>query len=255
MKPREMSGEVQWRGNDSASDRYMDEGMNEDRATRLGGRRERLFSNVRAYDLMGGLYDGILGSCGGGLRARAAEALALRGDERLLIVGVGSGLELAALPRNTRGVGVDLSGRMLERARRRRAQLGMKNLDLRLMDARTLDFPDESFDAIYLPLIVTVVEDGARVLSEAARVAAGGGRIVVADRFWPEERTRPRPARAASWVLGHFAMRFDRRFSEIHAGADFLEIEDYERVAPGSFFHLATLRKPGWIPSMGLRGS
>lgn len=236
--------EVQWRGNVFAADAYMDEDMTGDRTARFRGRRGRLFSNVRSYDLMGGLYGGILGFCGGDLRARAAESLALRGDERMLIVGVGSGLELAALPRNTRGVGVDLSDRMLERARRRRAELGMRRLELRVMDARTLDFPDGSFDAVYLPLIATVVEDGARILAEAARVAAGGGRIVVADRFWSEERTRPIPARAASWVLGHFAMRFDRRFSEIHAGADFLEIEDYERVAPSSFFHLVTLRKP-----------
>lgn len=203
-----------------------------------------MFSNVRSYDLMGGLYDGILGACGGDLRTKAAEALALREGERLLIVGVGSGLELAALPRNTLGVGVDLSERMLDRARRRRAEHGMRGLDLRVMDARSLDFPDGSFDAVYLPLIATVVEDGSRVLAEAARVAAGGGRIVVADRFWPEERSRPLPARAAGWILGHFAMRFDHCFSEIHAGAGSLEVESYERVSPGSFFHLATLRKP-----------
>ena len=45
--------------------------------------------------------------------------------------------------------------------------------------------------------------------------------------------------------LGHFAMRFDHRFSEIHAGAPRLEVEDYRSVAPGAFFHLVTLRKPG----------
>jgi phosphatidylethanolamine/phosphatidyl-N-methylethanolamine N-methyltransferase len=50
--------------------------------------------------------------------------------------------------------------------------------------------------------------------------------------------------RAASWVLGHFAMRFDRRLSEIRSGAPSLETEDYRRVAPGDFFHLVTLRKP-----------
>lgn len=120
----------------------------------------------------------------------------------------------------------------------------MRDLDLRVMDARTLDFPDESFDAVYLPLILTVVEDGARVLAEAARVAAPGVRIVVADRFWPEGRSRPAVIRAASWILGHFATRFDHRLSEIRSGAPSLEIEDYKRVAPGAFFHLVTLRKP-----------
>ncbi len=204
----------------------------------------RLFSNTRIYDRIAGLYDVSLGFWSREIRLQAAGALDLRENERLLIVGVGTGMELEHLPAWARGVGVDLSAGMLERARRRRAELGMRDLDLRVMDARTLDFPDESFDAVYLPLILTVVEEGARVFAEAARVAAPGGRIVVADRFWPEGRSRPPAARAASWVLGHFAMRFDRRLSEIRPGAPSLEIEDYARVAPGAFFHLVTLRKP-----------
>ncbi len=204
-----------------------------------------MFSNIRIYERVGGLYDASLGFWSREVRRQAARALNLRENERLLIVGVGTGMELEHLPAWVRGVGVDLSAGMLERAHRRRAESGMHDLDLRVMDARALDFPDESFDAVYLPLILTVVEDGARVFAEAARVARPGGRIVVADRFWPEGRSRPAAARAASWILGHFAMRFDHRLSEIWVGAPSLEIEDYRRVAPGAFFHLVTLRKPG----------
>lgn len=203
----------------------------------------RLFSNIRVYEKIGGLYDTTLGFWSREVRGQAAEALDLRENERLLIVGVGTGMELGYLPRMVRGVGVDLSAGMLRRARRRRAEYGMQNLELRVMDARALEYPDESFDAVYLPLILTVVEDGARVLSEAARVTAPGGRLVIADRFWPEDRRRPAVARAASWALGHFAMRFDHRLSEILAGVPSLEIEDHRRVAPGGFFHLVTLRK------------
>ena len=203
----------------------------------------RLFSNTRIYDRVGGLYDASLGLWSREVRRQAASALYLRENERLLIVGVGTGMELEHLPAWARGVGVDLSAGMLERAHRRRAAFGMHDLDLRVMDARALDFPDDSFDAVYMPLILTVVEDGARVLAEAARVAKPGGRVVVADRFWPEERSRPPAARAASWILGHFAMRFDRRLSEIRSGAPSLEIEAYSRVAPGAFFHLVTFRK------------
>ena len=204
----------------------------------------RLFSNTRIYDRVGGLYDAALGPWSREVRRQAAEALDLREDDRLLVIGVGTGLELEHLPGWVRGVGVDLSAGMLARARRRRADLGMKDLDLRVMDARALDFPDESFDAVYLPLILTVVEDGTRVFAEAARVAAPGGRIVVADRFWPERRSRQAAVRAVSWILGHFAMRFDRRLSEIRPGAPYLKIEDYRRIAPGAFFHLVIFGKP-----------
>jgi phosphatidylethanolamine/phosphatidyl-N-methylethanolamine N-methyltransferase len=94
-------------------------------------------------------------------------------------------MELEHLPVWVRGDGIDLSAGMLDRAHRQRAELGMHNLDLRVMDARRLDFLDESFEAVYLPLILTVVEDGGRVFAEAVRVAAPGGRLVIADRFWP----------------------------------------------------------------------
>lgn len=205
--------------------------------------RRRIFSNLKVYDRIGGLYDATLGFWSREVRKEAADALDLREGERLLIVGVGTGMELEHLPPWIRGAGVDLSGGMLERARRRRVELGMRGLNLRLMDARTLDFPDASFEAVYLPLIVTVVEDGAQVLAEAARVTAPGGRLIVADRFWPEHRSRPATVRAVSWVLGHFAMRFDHRFSEIHAGSPSLEIKDYKKTGPGTFFHLVTLHK------------
>ena len=204
----------------------------------------RLCSNLRVYERIGGLYDATLGFWSREVRRQAAEALDLREGERLLIVGVGTGMELEYLRPFVRGVGVDLSAGMLERARWRRARLGMRDLDLRVMDARELDFPDGAFEAVYLPLILTVVEDGAQVLAEAARVAAPKGRLVIADRFWPEERPRPTVARAVSWALGHIAMRFDHRFSEILVGAPSVEVEDYRRVAPGGFFHLVTLRKP-----------
>ena len=207
--------------------------------------KRRIFSNLRVYDHVGGLYDATLGFWSRKVRKRAADALALREGERLLIIGVGTGMELEHLPSGIQGTGVDLSAGMLQRARRRRAEFGMRSLDLRVMDARALDFPDASFEVIYLPLIVTVVEDGAQVLAEAARVVKPGGRLVVADRFWPEERFRPLIARATAWILGHFAMRFDLRFSEIHAGASHLKIEDYSRVGPGAFFHLVTLLDPG----------
>ena len=204
----------------------------------------RLFSNIRIYERIGGLYDLTLGFWSREVRARAAEALDLRKGERLLIVGVGTGMELEHLPPWVRGTGVDLSAGMLWRARRRREELGMSDLDLRVMDARTLAFPDGAFEAVYLPLVLTVVEDGARVLAEAERVVVPGGRLVIADRFWPEGRPRPAAARAASWALGHVAMRFDHRLSEIQVGAPSLKVEDHRRVAPGTFFDLVTLRKP-----------
>ncbi|MDP9455338.1 MAG: hypothetical protein CYG60_11825 [Actinobacteria bacterium] len=202
-------------------------------------------SNLRVYDRVGPLYDAVIGPVSRRARDRAVASLRLAPDETLLLVGVGSGLDLPHLPRGVRGLGVDLSDGMLQRARARKEQLGMPNFELREMDAQDLALPDASFDAVYLPLIVTVAPDGPRVLAEAARVAKPGARLVVVDKFWPEERPRSAPVRLASRFLGALATHVDRRFSEIHAGAPHLEVVGDEHLALGGFFRLVTLRKPG----------
>ncbi len=201
-------------------------------------------SNLRVYDRVGPLYDAVIGPISRRARERAVGTLGLGPEGKLLLVGLGSGLDLPHLPRDVRGIGVDLSDGMLRRARVCRAEIGMPNFELRKMDAQALDLRDASFDAVYLPLIVTVAPDGPRVLAEAARVARPGARLVVVDKFWPEGRGRPAPVRLASRVLGGLATHIDRRFSEILAGAPHLEIVGDEHLALGGFFRLVTLRKP-----------
>ncbi|MDQ3318436.1 MAG: methyltransferase domain-containing protein [Actinomycetota bacterium] len=201
-------------------------------------------SNIKVYNRTGFLYDAVIGPISREARDRAVAGLNLPPEGRLLVSGVGSGLDLQHLPRGVRGVGVDLSGGMLRRARKRRAGLGMPSFELRGMDARSLDLPDESFDAVYLPLIVTVAPDGQRILAEAARVAKPGVRLVVLDRFWPEGRPRPAAVRRAGALLGSLATHIDRRFSEIHVGAPDLRILDDETLALGGFLRLVTLEKP-----------
>ena len=201
-------------------------------------------SNARVYDRVAPLYDAVIGPISRRFRDRGVAALGLGPESRLLVVGVGSGLDLPHLPRDVRGLGVDLSDGMLRRARARRARIGMPNFELRKMDAQRLELPDASFDAVYLPLIVAVAPDGPRVLAEAARVAKPGARLVVADKFWPERRPRPASVHLASDVLGGLVTHIDRRFSEIHAGAPELEVLGDEPLALGGFFRLITLKKP-----------
>jgi ubiquinone/menaquinone biosynthesis C-methylase UbiE len=201
-------------------------------------------SNTRYYDRVGALYDAIIGPVSRNFRERAATALQLSPDGRLLVVGVGSGLDLQFFPPETSGVGVDLSDGMLLRAKRRRAELAMRHFELRKMNAEALDLPDASFDAVYLPLIVTVAADGARVLAEAARVAKPGARLVIVDKLWPEDRDRPALVRSLSQLTGKVATHIDRRFSEIYAGAPHLEVLSNEPALFAGYFRLIVLRKP-----------
>jgi hypothetical protein len=59
----------------------------------------RLFFSVRIYERIGGLYDASsLGYWSREVRRQAARALDLREEERLLIIGVGTGMELKHCP-------------------------------------------------------------------------------------------------------------------------------------------------------------
>jgi phosphatidylethanolamine/phosphatidyl-N-methylethanolamine N-methyltransferase len=75
-----------------------------------------LFSNLRIYERIGGLYDASLGFWSREVRRQAAGAFNHREDERLLISGVGTGMKLEHLPVWVRGDGMDLSAGMLDRA-------------------------------------------------------------------------------------------------------------------------------------------
>jgi predicted TPR repeat methyltransferase len=83
----------------------------------------RLFFSVRIHERIGALYDASsLGFWSREVRRQAARARDLREDERLLIIGVGTGVELKHLPVWVRGDGVDLSAGMLDRVHRRRVK-------------------------------------------------------------------------------------------------------------------------------------
>ena len=69
----------------------------------------------------------------------------------VLEVAIGTGLNLAFYPDGVRLTGVDLSPAMLEIARQRARELGMK-VDLREGDAQDLPFPDGSFDTVVCTL-------------------------------------------------------------------------------------------------------
>jgi ubiquinone/menaquinone biosynthesis C-methylase UbiE len=69
-----------------------------------------------------------------------------------LEVGVGTGKNLAFYPSGAQMTAIDLSDQMLARARRRAAELGVK-VDLRLMDAQRLEFPNGAFDAAVVTFV------------------------------------------------------------------------------------------------------
>lgn len=153
---------------------------------------------LNSYARWAPVYDATFGRITrAGRRAAVAHINARGGD--VLEVGVGTGLSLQDYGRDLRVTGVDYSPEMLRKARARVARLRLHNVKaLRRMDARALDFPDESFDTVAAMHVLSVVPEPERVMAEIARVLRPGGQIVITNHFKREHGVWAGLARVAA---------------------------------------------------------
>jgi phosphatidylethanolamine/phosphatidyl-N-methylethanolamine N-methyltransferase len=140
----------------------------------------------RAYALYAPVYDFVFGLVlqpGRRALGHAVTAAAASGHERLLEVGVGTGLTLPLYPASLAVTGVDVSDPMLAIARRRAESLSPRSIELRVTDGERLPFPDASFDIVTMPYVLSVTPTPARLVSEARRVCRPGGTLFVLNHF------------------------------------------------------------------------
>ncbi len=132
---------------------------------------------ARGYDLY---FGGILQP---GRRA-VIERMHCRPGERILEVGVGTGLSLPLYPPRTRVYGIDVSPEMLARARERVAREGLgQAAGLCRMDAERMAFADDSFDKVVAMYVVSVVPDPGRLVDEMRRVCRQEGELYIVNHF------------------------------------------------------------------------
>jgi ubiquinone/menaquinone biosynthesis C-methylase UbiE len=81
----------------------------------------------------------------------------------------------------------DFSPAMLEASRRRADELGLRNVDFRLLDALELDLEDDAVDGVVCRFGFMLMADAATALSETRRVLRPGGRLVLAVWRGPEQ--------------------------------------------------------------------
>ena len=142
-----------------------------------------------AYRRYAAVYDAVFGPVLQPGRKAVVQALRLRPGERVLEVGVGTGLSLPLYPRDVTITGIDVSREMLEKARRRVARRRLANVEALLeMDAERMSFPDASFDKVVAMYVVSVVERPARLLEELHRVCRPDGEIFLVNHVRSDNR-------------------------------------------------------------------
>jgi phosphatidylethanolamine/phosphatidyl-N-methylethanolamine N-methyltransferase len=159
-------------------------------ATRLGSaaaaRRASidLASIRRAYRRYARVYDAVFGRVLQPGRVEAVKAANTSPGQRILEIGVGTGLSLATYRSDARVVGIDVCAEMLDQARQRARRLRLEQVEALLeMDAEEIDFPDHSFDAVVALYAMTVVPNLPKVAAEMRRVCTSGGAIIVVNHF------------------------------------------------------------------------
>lgn len=136
------------------------------------------------YDRVAAVYDFYttpMEALGGRLARRR---LFGRARGRVLELGVGTGLNLTAYPPDVDLTAIDISPRMLARARRRAHGLGLK-ADLQVADIENLPYPDASFDTVTAACVFCSVDDPIRGLREAARVVRPDGQVLLYEHVRP----------------------------------------------------------------------
>ncbi len=135
-----------------------------------------------AYRRYAGFYDALFGPVLQPGRTAVVDALGCRPGDRVLEVGVGTGLSLPLYPASVKVTGIDVSREMLDKARARVAKRNFVHVEALIeMDAESMSFPDASFDKVVAMYVASVVASPARLLAELHRVCRPDGEIFIVN--------------------------------------------------------------------------
>lgn len=192
-----------------------------------------------SYSLIAPLYDLVVARPLQRARTKSLAALPADRPGKVLLSGIGTGLDLPLLPKLHHYTALDFNAAMLKRARPRGTDL---KVAWTLGDSMALPFAEGHFDHVVLHLILAVVPQPAQCLSEAARVLKSGGTIIIMDKFLRPQQTALL-RRALNPLSRRFATRMDVVFEEVLREVPQLhKVSDVPLLAGGWFRGIVLLK-------------
>jgi phosphatidylethanolamine/phosphatidyl-N-methylethanolamine N-methyltransferase len=199
----------------------------------------------RVYNGYAKRYDKIFGWVFQDGRERALSILNPRPSDRILEVGVGTGLCLPLYPTYAKVTGVDFSHGMLARAEQK---VGLKNVELKQMDVGAMTFPDSSFDVIFAAYVLPAVPDHRKAMDEMIRVCRPGGRIIFLNHLINGSGVLAFFERLISPFCAYLGFRTDMRFEDVMRDRS-MDVRLVEKVGLFNMWYLVDCvnRKPDTV--------
>ena len=165
----------------------------------------------------------------------------IQGTE-ILEVGVGTGKNMPFYPVGVKLTAIDLTPGMLERARKRAADLRL-HVALKIGDVQALEFLDSSFDAIAATYVFCSVANPVMGLKELGRVLKPDGKIYLLEHLRIESEPFGKLMDAINpLVVRMMSANINRRTLDNIQTAG-LKIESVQDLAMGGMFKMIIARK------------
>jgi phosphatidylethanolamine/phosphatidyl-N-methylethanolamine N-methyltransferase len=197
-----------------------------------------------AYRRQAPSYDFAFGAVSAWARRGAVSAVNALPGERVLEVGVGTGLALPYYSADRRITGIDLSADMLARARKRVTTLGLEHVEALLeRDAEATGLPAESFDIAVAMFVASVVPHPRRLLAELRRLVRPGGHILFVNHFAAAGGVRLAVEKGLAGLSRTLGWHPDFARSDLLDAGAMAEAR-FSNLPPAGFFTLVQLPRP-----------
>ena len=173
---------------------------------------------LKTYRLFSGSYDFVFGPIFHPGRKQAVRLANDRPGQRILEVGVGTGLSLPHFRADAEVIGIDVSAEMLAKARHRVERRQLRQVkELLEMDAENTSFETSSFDAVLALYVASVVPNPARFAAEMRRVCRPDGIIVIVNHFMSDNGVMRFIERRLAPLAGKIGFHADFPYDEFIA--------------------------------------
>ena len=194
-----------------------------------------------SYSIIAPFYDLAVSAATHGMRKASLRQLEQYTHEggKVLISGVGTGLDIPHLPAGRKYTGIDITPAMLKKAER---YTGKTDITLDVGDVMKLPYANASFDTVLMHLILAVVPNPYLALQEAQRVIKSQGYIIILDKFLKPGQLAPL-RRLVNPLIRHIATQTTLVFEQVLEQCPQLSVVSNEPALAAGWFRRIVLQK------------